>query len=307
MLRYILKRLLFVIPIFFGVSILVFGIMHFSPGDPVLNMLGESPGAAEQYRILVEKLGLDKPIHIQYIKFLERFIRGDLGRSIITHRSILNEIKIRFPRTIVLATSGILLGILIAIPAGIISATRQNSMFDNLSMAISVFGISIPSFWMGIMLIYVFSFRLRITPMSGIGGIEHLILPAISTGSRSTALLARLTRSSMLEVLRQDYIRTAHSKGLSEKIVIYKHAFKNAIIPVITALGERFGALLGGSMITETIFSYPGLGTYMIKAIKDSDYPVVQGVLMFTTLTYVLIYLVIDILSAYIDPRVQYE
>jgi len=252
-------------------------------------------------------LGLDQPIYIQYIKWMERFFHGDLGRSIITHRLVWDEIRVRYPRTIRLAIASIIIAVSIAIPAGVISATRQYSIFDNLIMGGAVFGISIPSFWMGIMFIYIFSFRLRLTPMSGIGGIEYLILPAISLGMRSVGYLARLTRSSMLEVLRQDYIRTARSKGLSERIIIYVHALQNALIPVITAIGGRFGTLLGGSLITETVFSYPGLGMLAIKAIRETDYPTVQGSLMITTFTYVLVYLIVDIIYAYIDPRVEYE
>jgi len=274
-----------------------------------MNLIGEDPEglAAIEYKMLREKLGLDKPIYVQYINFLTRFFHGDLGRSLITRNFVWDEIRVRYPRTLELAVASIVVALTIAIPAGITSATRQNSIIDNFCMSGAVFGISIPSFWMGIMLIYIFSFRLRLTPMSGWGGIEHLILPAITLGTRSASMLARLTRSSMLEILRQDYIRTARSKGLSERIVIYKHAFKNALIPVITSLGGRFGALLGGSLITETVFAYPGIGMLTIKAINETDYPVVQGTLMITTFTFVLIYIIVDIIGAYIDPRVEYE
>jgi len=283
--------------------------MHIAPGDPIMNLIGEDPNslAAEDYARLREKLGLDDPLHIQYYKFLVRFSKGDLGRSIINKKLVMDEIRERYPRTIQLAFASIIIAVVIAIPAGVISATRQNSIIDNLSMGTAVFGISIPSFWLGIMLIYVFAFKLRLFPLSGVGGIQHIILPAISLGIRASAMLARLTRSNMLEVLRRDYVRTARSKGLSERIVLYKHALKNAIIPVITSLGGQFGSLLGGALITETVFAYPGLGMLTIKAIGDSDYPVVQGTLLVTTFTFVLMYLIVDVIGAYIDPRVEYE
>lgn len=309
MLNYIIKRLLLLVPVFIGVSVLVFTIMQLAPGDPVMNMLGEDPEGlgAIRYKMLIEKMGLDKPIHIQYIKFLERFFHGDLGRSIVTRKLVWDEIITRYPRTLELAFASIIIAVIIAIPAGIISATRQNTIADNICMGGAVLGISIPSFWMGIMLIYIFAFKLKIAPFSGFGGIEHLILPAITLGTRSAGSLARLTRSSMLEILRQDFVRTARSKGLSERTVLYKHALKNALLPVITSLGGRFGALLGGSLVTETVFAYPGLGMLTITAIQTTDYPVVQGALMITTFTFVLIYVIVDIIGAYIDPRVEYE
>ncbi len=307
MLRYILKRLLLVLPIFFGVSIIIFIIMHSAPGDPVLNLIGESPNAAEEYQRIMHSLGLDQPLYIQYLTFLERFFQGDLGRSIITHERVWEEILARFPRTIILAVAAMGLAIGIAIPAGVVSATRQYSIVDNLSMTVAIFGMSMPSFWLGVVLIYIFSFRLGLTPMSGIGGVEHLILPAITLGALSAGMLARLTRSSMLEVLRQDFVRTARSKGLSGRVVVYKHVLRNVMIPVTTTIGQRFGTLLGGSMITETVFGYPGLGSLLVRAASQYDYPVVQGVLLITTLTTVLVFLVVDILYAYIDPRVSYE
>lgn len=298
---------MFLLPTFFGVSIIVFMMLHLAPGDPVLNLIGESPQAPEEYRRLIEKLGLDQPLHIQYLRFLERFFNGDLGRSIITHERVWDNILVRFPRTLMLAVASIIVAVVIAIPVGVISATRQNTIIDNLCMTGAVAGVSMPSFWVGIMLIYVFSFRLGLTPMSGIGGIEHLILPTIALGMRSVGMIARLTRSSMLEVLGQDYVRTARSKGLSETIVVYKHALKNALLPIITTIGARFGGLLGGAVVTETVFGYPGLGMLLVKAAREYDYPVIQGVLMITTFSYVLLYIVIDIIYAYIDPRVKYK
>jgi peptide/nickel transport system permease protein len=306
-LRYIIKRLLFLLPVFFGVSIVTFMMLHLAPGDPVLNLIGESPQAPEEYKMLAEKLGLDQPLHIQYLRFLNRFLHGDLGRSIITHERVWDSILTRFPRTLVLAVASIVIAVVIAIPAGVASSTRQNSLIDNLCMTGAVLGISMPSFWIGIMLIYIFSFRLGLTPMSGIGGVEHLILPAISLGTRSIGMLARLVRSSMLEVLRQDYVRTARSKGLSNRIVVYKHALKNALIPVITAIGARFGTLLGGSVVTEVVFGYPGLGMLLVKAAKEYDFPVIQGTLLVVSFTYVLVYLAVDIIYMYIDPRVKYK
>jgi ABC-type dipeptide/oligopeptide/nickel transport system permease component len=307
MLRYILKRVLLILPTFFGVSIILFVIMHLAPGDPVLVLVGVSPNSAEDYRRIMQSLGLDQPLYIQYLRFLERFFQGDLGRSIITHVPVWDELLVRFPRTIVLSVAAMTMSIAMAIPAGVLSATKQNSMTDNLSMAAAIFGISMPSFWLGVALIYIFSYRLGLTPMSGIGGIEYLILPTITLGALSAGMLARLTRSSMLEVLRQDYVRTARSKGLSGRAVVYKHALKNAMIPVVTVIGQRFGMLLGGAMIVETVFGYPGLGSLLVIAASEKDYPVVQGVLLITTFTTVLVYLLVDILYAYIDPRVSFE
>lgn len=307
MLRYIIRRLSFLLPIFLGVSVIVFTIMHLAPGDPVLNLIGQDPDAPEHYALLRKKLGLDQPIYVQYLRYLGRFFRGDLGRSIVSRNPVAREILIRLPRTMKLAVASLILAVVIAIPAGVISATKQNSIIDNLIMVGSVTAISIPSFWLGIMLLYIFSFRLGLTPMSGMGGIEYLILPALSLGTRSVGSIARLTRSSMLEILRQDYIRTARSKGLSERIVIYKHALQNALMPVLTVIGLRFGTLLGGAFITETIFAWPGIGMLALKAIREYDYPVVQGTLLVVTFSYVLCNLLVDILYAYIDPRVQYE
>jgi peptide/nickel transport system permease protein len=281
--------------------------MHSAPGDPVLNLLGQSPNSPEQYKLLMASLGLDQPLYVQYARFLFRFFQGDLGRSIITHEQVWNEVIVRFPRTLVLAISAMAIAIGVAVPAGVLSATRQYSLTDNLSMTVSVFGISMPSFWLGIMLIYIFSFRLGLTPMSGIGGLQHVILPAVTLGAISAGMLARLTRSSTLEVLRQDYVRTARSKGLNERAVLYKHVLRNASIPTITAIGQRFGTLLGGSVVTETVFAYPGLGALLVRAATQNDYPVVQGILLVTTLVSVLVYLLVDIIYAYIDPRVTYD
>jgi len=307
MLRYILKRLVLILPTFFGVSLIVFLIMHAAPGDPVLNLIGESPNAAEQYKMLVETLGLNEPLYVQYGKFLLRFFQGELGRSIITHELVWNDIVVRFPRTLVLAIGAMLIAVGVAVPAGILSATKQYSLTDNLSMTVSVLGISMPSFWLGIILIYIFSFRLGLTPMSGMGGVEHLVLPAITLGALSTGMIARLVRSSTLEVLRQDYVRTARSKGLPERAVLYRHVLMNASIPAITAIGQRFATLLGGSVIVETVFAYPGLGSLLVRAALQNDYPVVQGILLVTTLVTVLVYLVVDVVYAYVDPRVTYD
>lgn len=304
MFNYIVKRLILLIPVVFGVVTLVFFLVHLIPGDPVEVMLGEQARAADK-EMLRHELRLDRPLMEQYRLYLTGLARGDLGRSIHFREPVLTMITRRFPATILLTLAAMFVAILIAIPIGIVSATKQYSLIDNASMFFALLGISMPNFWLGPLLILLFSIQLGWLPVSGMGGVEHLILPSITLGTALAAILTRMTRAGILEVIRQQYIVTSRAKGLAEKKVLYKHALKNALIPVITILGLQFGALLSGSIITETIFSWPGIGRLVIQAVNQRDYPLVQGCVLFIALTYVLVNLATDLLYSAADPRIR--
>ena len=287
-----------------GVSFLVFTIMFFTPGDPAKILLGERAPEAE-VQALRTQMGLDDPFFVQYGRFIFNALRGDLGRSLTTRRPAALELFARFPATMQLAAMGVLVAVLIGIPIGIVSATRQYSVFDGASMVLALIGVSMPNFWQGIMMVLLFSIVLRWFPSSGYGTFAHLIMPSLTIGTSSAATITRMTRSSMLEVVRQDYIRTARAKGLSERVVITRHALKNALIPIVTVIGLQFGYLLGGAVLTETIFSWPGVGRLMVDAIRQRDYPVVQGGVLLLALTFSVVNLLVDVLYAYIDPRIK--
>jgi peptide/nickel transport system permease protein len=290
-----------------GLTLIVFVLVRITPGDPVLIMLGEDATDPETIEAARRALGLDKPIYIQYIKFMSRLVKGDLGRSLMTKRPVLDVILERFPKTITLAVAAMVIALPIALTAGILSAVKPNSILDKLFMVTALMGVSTPSFWQALIFILVFSFYLRLTPVSGSGTIGHLILPAITLGTGLTAVTARLTRSSMLDVLNQDYIRTARAKGLKEVAVILRHAVKNAFIPVITVLGLQFGSLLGGAFLIESVFAWPGIGRLAIDAINNRDYPLVQGSVLVSSMAFVLMNLIVDITYLYLDPRIRYE
>jgi len=302
--KYILRRLFLLIPVMLGVSFVVFTIMFFTPGDPVRVMLGER-APEEEIEAMRERMGLNEPFVVQFGSFVFNAARGDLGRSLVTSRPVFDELYARFPATLQLAAAGVLVAVLMGIPIGIVSATKQYSMFDGMSMALALVGVSMPNFWQGMMMILLFSIVLGVLPSSGYGTFMHLILPALTIGTSSAAIITRMTRSSMLEVVRQDYIRTARAKGLSERVVINQHALKNALIPIVTIIGLQFGYLLGGAVLTETIFSWPGVGRFMVDAIRQRDYPVVQGGVLLLALTFSVVNLLVDILYAYIDPRIK--
>ncbi len=304
MLPYIARRLVMLIPVVLGVVTLVFFLIHMIPGDPVEIMLGEQAQAADK-ETLRRELKLDRPIGEQYLVYLSGLPRADLGRSIHSREPVLQTILKRFPATLILTLAAMIVAVLIAIPIGILSAVRQYSLMDNVSMFVALLGISMPNFWLGPLLILLFSIQLGWLPVSGMGGAQHLILPAVTLGTALAAILTRMTRSSVLEVIREQYIVTARAKGLQEKVVLFKHAFKNALIPVITILGLQFGALLSGSIITETIFSWPGIGRLMIQAVNQRDYPLVQGCVLFISLSYVLVNLATDLLYGAADPRIR--
>jgi ABC-type dipeptide/oligopeptide/nickel transport system permease component len=304
--QYILRRLLLTIPVVIGVSIIVFGIIRLLPGDPARALAGvqATPEYIEQVR---ERYGLDEPIYVQYGKFVAGAVTGDLGRSVFSNRPVTTEISERFPRTLLLASVALIIATTIGVSAGIISATRRNSLFDNTSMFVALVGVAAPVFWMALMLQLLFSVQLRILPATGMGSWRHLVLPSITLGMASAALMARITRSSMLDVLKQDFITTARAKGLGERIVVYRHALKNALIPVVTVLGLQFGILLGGAVLTETVFAWPGVGRLLVDAILRRDYPVVQGTVMLLAFLFVIINLVVDVIYAFLDPRIHYQ
>lgn len=304
--HYILRRLLLILPVVFGVSTLVFLFIHFIPGDPVQVMLGESasPANVEELR---RAFGLDQPILEQYWRFLKGLVIGDLGVSLHTGQPIMSAILERLPATLELAICSMTVALFISIPLGVISASKQYSLLDNGSMFCALLGISVPHFWLGPLLILLFSVKLHWLPVSGRGGLDHLILPAITLGTALAAILTRMTRSSVLEVLHEDFITTARSKGLRESVVIFKHALRNALIPVITIIGFQCGALLSGALITETIFAWPGLGRLTITAIQKRDYPLVQGCILVISFSYVFVNLLTDLAYAWVDPRIRFE
>jgi len=303
---YIRKRLLLLVPVVWGVVTVVFSFIHLVPGDPVLAMVGESAQPVDIAK-LREQLGLNDPLHLQYFRYLSRLVRGDLGASLHTGKPVLKTVLQRYPATAKLALASLLLALIISIPLGVLSATHRNSPVDHFSMVLALLGISMPNFWLGPLLIILFSIKLNLLPVSGSGGWSYLILPAITLGTALTALLTRMVRSTMLEEMGQDYIRTARAKGLPERVVIYKHALKNALIPVVTIVGLQFGTLLTGAIITETIFAWPGLGRLTIQAISQRDYPLVQGCILMISLTYILINLATDLLYTVLDPRIRYQ
>ncbi|AKB31445.1 Dipeptide transport system permease protein DppB [Methanosarcina siciliae HI350] len=311
MLKFILKRMVLMFIVILGVTMLTFLIMHLTPGDPA-EMIALARQGAESLtpenieRIRVEE-GLDAPVHIQYIKWLQHLLQGDLGCSLINGEPVLSEILNRFPATLKLALASMFVALIIAIPLGIITASKQYSLFDNLSMMGAMVGVSMPSFWFALLLIHLFALHLGWFPVYGSGSFEHMILPALTLGTGMAAVLTRFTRSNMLDALRQDYIRTARSKGLTEKLITVKHALKNALIPVITVIGIQFGRVLEGSVIVETIFAWPGIGKLLVDSIYSRDFAMIQGGVLFVAVIFVLVNLFVDISYTCLDPRIRYE
>jgi len=302
--KYILRRLLLMIPVLIGVTFLVFFIISLTPGDPAVMILGN--GATEEaISELREEMGFNEPVIIQYGNYMKDLLTGDMGTSYSTGKSVGSEIGQRFPNTFKLTLSAIVLSVMISIPIGVVSATRQYSLFDNIGMIIALIGISMPSFWVGLILIIIFALNLRWLPSGGMDGLKSLILPAFTLAIASTASITRTTRSSMLEVIRQDYIDTAKAKGVSRGVVIRKHALKNALIPAITVIGLEFGVLLGGAVLTETVFSWPGIGRLMVESIQRKDTPMVLGCIIVFAVAFSLVNLLIDILYSFIDPRIK--
>jgi len=307
MYKYVLRRFLMMIPVLLGVSLIIFTLLYFTPGNPAELLLPEEASEEDIMKKEVE-LGLDDPFFVRYINYLTGIVfKGDFGISYTTKRPVLDEILVRFPTTALLAIASMLVAVPIGIIAGIISATRQYSALDYIATSLSFVGVSMPNFWQGLILILLFSVTFGWLPSSGFGSFKYWILPAVTIGTSSAANIMRMTRSSMLEVIRQDYIRTARAKGQSERLVKYNHALKNALIPIITVVGISFGNLLGGAVLTETVFSIPGLGKLMVDALNVRNYPLVQGSVLFLALTFSFVNLGVDILYAYVDPRIKYQ
>ncbi|NLW39491.1 MAG: ABC transporter permease [Tissierellia bacterium] len=305
MIKYIARRLLMLIPVLLGVTFIVFTMMYITPGDPARLVLGES-APEEAVEALREEMGLNDPFLVQYFNYMKNLIvHRDLGISYVTRQPVMQEIVAAFPSTLKLAGSAVLFAIILGIPIGIISAVKKYSIFDNVTMAFALIGISMPVFWLGLLLILLFSVKLKMLPSSGYASFKHMILPAVSLGAQSVAIIARMTRSSMLEVSGQDYIRTARAKGQKEGTVVLKHAFRNALIPISTSVGLQFGSLLGGAVLTETIFSIPGIGRLMVDSIKMRDFPLVQGSVLVISVAFCIVNLLVDLYYAYIDPRVK--
>jgi len=314
MTTYILRRLLLAIPVLLGVSFLVFWSIRWVPGDPAIALAGElaTPEFVAQVR---QEMGLDQPVLVQYGRYLWRAVQGDMGRSVKSSLPVVQEITTRLPKTLTLAATSLLLSALIGIPIGIFSATRRNTWFDGGSMTFALIGVSMPIFWLGLMLMILFAvlipkwFELPgpLLPPTGTGTWQHLVMPSIALAANSMAIQARMTRACMLEVLRQDYIRTARAKGQVERLVVYRHALRNALLPIVTIVGLQFGTLMGGAVLTETVFAWPGIGRLLVDAIGFRDYPVIQATVLVIALGFVLTNLVVDILYAYLDPRIRYN
>ena len=303
---YFIKRIFQTIPVILGVITLTFILMYIVLGDPVMSMVGERYDEATIQK-LREELHLDDPIWMQYFRFLGNLLHGDLGRSFVTFNPVLDDLLARFPYTLTLALSAMIVSIFIGLSVGILSSLKPNSLLDRGTMMFALAGISAPVFWVGLLLILYVSVYLKWLPPTGYGGIEYLILPAITLGTRSAAFLARMTRATMLDVLQQDYIRTARAKGLPEWKVILKHAFPNTLIPVITIIGVDFGSYLSGAVLTESIFGWPGIGRFALDAILKRDFPVIQGTVLFTALMFISANLIVDLLYGVIDPRIRFE
>lgn len=332
--QYAVKRFLTIVPVLIGVSLIVFGFIHLIPGDPAVTMLGER-ATPERVAEIRTQLGLDRPLYAQYLIYVGKIVRGDLGASILRGDPVLHDLAKRFPATVELALSAITVAVLIGVPMGIVAAVWRNSLFDALSRLIALTGVSMPIFWLGLMLAWVFGvvlgllptgFRLNtsvtIVPVTNLflvdsllagdgeafaAAARHLVLPAVALSTIPMAVIARMTRASLLEILSQDYIRTAESKGLPQRAVILRHAMRNALLPVMTVTGLQIGRLLAGAILTETIFSWPGIGLWIFEAIQARDYPIVQGATLFIATVFVLVNLLTDLLYAVVDPRIRYD
>lgn len=303
---FLLRRLLLAIPTLLGVLVVVFALLYIAPGDPVMEMVGERADSATIAQ-LRKQLHLDEPRPKQFAAYASGVIHGDLGTSFITGRPIARDIAERFPKTLELACAAMLLAVVLGISVGVVTAAYPGGWLDRLTLAFTYLGISFPVYWVGLILILVFAMILRWLPPSGTGGLAFLILPAFALGTRSIAFLARMTRSAMLEVLGSDYIRTARAKGLPRTAVLARHALRNALIPVVTVIGLDFGSYLTGSILTETVFSWPGLGRYVVNAISKRDLPAIQGSILFLSVVFVVVNIIADLTYAATDPRVEYS
>ncbi len=308
--RYVLRRLLLLLPVLFVMSVIVFGIIRFAPGDPALMLLSfeeYTPERAEQMR---QKLGLDQPIPVQYWIWLQRVLVGDLGKSLFTHDKVSELIANRMPTTLILTFGTLVVATLMSVPLGVLSAVRKDTWLDNISRIVSMIGVSMPIFWLGLLLLIAFALNLRWLPPGGDVirfGPAAAILPWATLGVSYAALLTRMVRTEMIEVLQQDYVRVAQAKGLANLVVDYRHGLKNAMLPVITVIGFQVGGLLGGAVLTETIFDMPGLGRLLVDSLTRRDYPVIQGCVLVITFIFVITNLIVDVTYGFFDPRVKYE
>lgn len=305
MLRYIVRRVLFLIPVLLGVAFCVFTLLYLTPGDPARMVLGDlaTEDAVQEFR---NREGLNDPFLVQFGNYVWKAVtKGDIGRSYITKRSVAQEVLAVFPATLKLSALAMLIAILVGLPCGILSAIKQYSLFDTVTMIFAMIGLSMPVFWLGLLLILLFSVHLRWLPSSGFGTFKAMILPAVSLSAQAISKVTRMTRSSMLEVIRADYIRTARAKGQKEFVVIWVHALHNALIPVVTLCGLQFGHLLAGAILTESIFAIPGVGRLMVSSIMQRDYPMVQGGVLFIAIAFSIVNLLVDLVYAYIDPRIK--
>jgi len=303
---YIVRRLLIVVPVMLGVAFMVFSAMYLIPGDAVDAMLRDTGATAEAMARLRAQMGLDQPFHVQFLRFLGVLTSGDLGRSLVTGRSVSDQIASQLPATIELTLAALVIAVLIGIPLGVVAALRRGSWIDTSSMVVALVGVSMPNFWLGLLFILFFSLQLGWFPASGTGGWRYLVLPAFTLGFSGVAIIARITRSSLLEVINADYVRTAHSKGLKPRTVVLKHAMRNSMASVMTVVGLQFGALLGGSVVVETVFGRQGLGSLTVGAIQRADLPVVQATVMLAALAFVLVNLLVDVSYSLLDPRIRY-
>ena len=306
MTRYLVRRLLLTIPVLFGVATLVFSLIHLVPGDPVQAMLGES-ASPQDISELRGRLGLDRPLLVQYGAFLKGVARGDLGASLRTNQTVTSAIAERLPATLELAFAAMFVAILISIPLGIVAAVRAGTHVDHAATTLALVGISMPNFWLGPLLAILFSVTLGWLPVSGRGTAAHLVLPAITLGAPLAAVIARMTRASVIEELRELYVLAARARGLSRPRAILRHAFRNSLIPIVTVLGLQFGAVLTGAVITETIFAWPGVGRLLIQSISFRDYPLVQGCILLIAVTYVTMNLLTDLTYGFLDPRIRFD
>lgn len=305
MANYIVRRLIQSVGLVLGVSIVVFTLVRLIPGDPARAMLSDS-ASSEQVAAMRRQLGLDQPIPIQYLVFLRQALRGDLGKSLFYGQPTVAVLLSHLPATLLLAGAALAFALVVAVPIGVLSAVRRDSPWDYLGMGLALLGQSIPAFWLGLMLVLVFAVYLGILPSSGMGGPTHLVLPAVTLGAYLMSLTTRLVRSGLLDVLHEDYVRTARAKGLTERRVVYGHAMRNVLIPLVTVLGLQLGTLLGGAVITETIFAWPGVGTLVYTAINARDYPLIQTTVLMLSVFFVFINLAVDLLYAYLDPRIHH-
>jgi peptide/nickel transport system permease protein len=306
MASYIARRLLMLVPIVLGVSFLVFAAMYVIPGDAVDSMMSDRAGSAEELARLRSQLGLDAPFLVQYGRFLATLVSGDLGTSIVTGRKVVDQIVAQGPATVELTLAALAIAVVLGVPLGVLAAVRRGSWVDSLAMVIALVGVSMPNFWLGMLLILGFSLELGWFPSVGQGGWRYLVLPAITLGSGGVAVIARITRSSMLEVIHADYVRTARSKGLRPRAVVVKHALRTAMASVMTVVGLQFGALLGGSVVVENVFGRQGLGSLTVMGIQRADLPLVQATVMLSALAFVLVNLLVDLTYSLLDPRIRY-